>query len=209
MLVLSHRGYWSKPEERNTTTAFTRSFDRGFGIETDFRDFNNVLVVSHDPPGSEALPAEKLFSLHLAAGRSLPIAMNVKADGLQTLIREIIDRHQVQDYFVFDMSVPDALGYVRSGLPVFTRQSEYEPSPAYYSSAAGVWMDMFHSEWITPDDISRHLDTGKRVCIVSPELHRREHRRFWDALSGDSICLHPSLMICTDLPEDAREMFCG
>ena len=54
MIVLSHRGYWKTAVEKNTPTAFKRSFELGFGTETDVRDRNGELVISHDMPnGSE------------------------------------------------------------------------------------------------------------------------------------------------------------
>ena len=33
-----------------------------------------------------------------------------------------------------DMSVPDALGWLRAGVPTFTRHSDVEPYPPYYES---------------------------------------------------------------------------
>jgi hypothetical protein len=80
MIVISHRGYWKKPAERNRPVAFCRSFDCGFGTETDLRDRTGQLVISHDmPDGSEITLADLLDIL---AGRELPTAINVKADGL-------------------------------------------------------------------------------------------------------------------------------
>lgn len=48
MIVLSHRGYWKNSLEKNKFVAFERSFSMGFGTETDIRDFNGELVISHD-----------------------------------------------------------------------------------------------------------------------------------------------------------------
>ena len=38
MQVISHRGYWKAASEKNTQTAFKRSFSLGYGTETDVRD---------------------------------------------------------------------------------------------------------------------------------------------------------------------------
>jgi hypothetical protein len=38
MQILSHRGYWQHPSEKNTEAAFRRSFLLGYGTETDIRD---------------------------------------------------------------------------------------------------------------------------------------------------------------------------
>src|SRR5207253_10360528 len=139
-------------------------------------------------------------------GKNLPLALNVKADGLQQLLPPLLARHTVTNWFVFDMSVPDALGWLRIGAPTFTRQSEVEPNPAYYEPAAGVWLDAFDGEWWDAGVIGRHLAVGKRVCVVSPELHGRDPRSAWDALVV--FRSDPRVMLCTDRPEDAAAA-CG
>ncbi len=208
MNILSHRGYWKSPEEKNTEVAFRRSFELGFGTETDFRDFKGELAISHDVPSSEAMPASRFFEIYQSFSSDLPLAMNIKSDGLQHLIREAIAQYQIKNYFLFDMSVPDGLVYVRQGgFQVFTRQSEYEKTPPFYEDAQGVWMDMFLSDWIEERDIATHLERGKQVCIVSPDLHKREHFPFWERLKKMSVAQSSHLMLCTDFPEDARKHF--
>jgi hypothetical protein len=214
--ILSHRGFWEAKEERNTLTAFERSFHHGFGLETDVRDSGGRLYISHDPVEiSDAaghnsggpMTAEAFFDLYRKIGNGLPLAINIKSDGLQTRLRDMLSAYDVTNYFVFDMSVPDTLGYVKLGMPFFTRESEYEPEPALYDAAAGVWMDCFKGEWFTEADIARHLDAGKQVCLVSPELHQRPHGPFWERLRGWSVAARPELMLCTDFPTQAKRMF--
>lgn len=207
MRILSHRGYWKTAVEKNSPVALERSFSCGFGTETDIRDCLGELVISHDPPHQGALRAAELFELHRRLGPSLPLALNIKADGLQAMLLDLLTTYDVQDFFVFDMAIPDAAGYLRHGIRFFTRQSEWEPDPPCYAAAAGVWLDAFQSEWYDTDTIVRHLDHGKQVCVVSPDLHGREHRGLWDRLAASSIAKHPDLMLCTDFPEDARDAF--
>lgn len=208
MNILSHRGYWKSPAEKNTEEAFRRSFELGFGTETDFRDFNSQLVISHDVPKPDAMPASRFFEIYQSFSSDLPLAINIKSDGLQQLIREAIETYRIKNYFLFDMSVPDGLVYVRQGgFQVFTRQSEYEKVPAFYEEARGVWMDMFLSDWIKEEDIIAHLEKGKKVCIVSPDLHKRAHLPFWEQLSRMSIIQSDHLMLCTDFPDEAKTLF--
>ena len=209
MLILSHRGYWRTPDERNTLPAFERSFRLGFGTETDLRDLLEALVVSHDPPAVGALPAEAIFHLHRELGAGVPLALNVKSDGLQSLLVPLLERFGGAHAFVFDVAVPDALAWLRAGVPTFTRHSEVEPQPAYYNDAAGVWLDAFHGDWWDASAIGRHLDGGKRVCVVSPELHGRDPRAAWDRLAAADFRSDPRLMLCTDRPEEARGAFGG
>lgn len=208
MIVLSHRGYWNGSRTKNSLEAFEHSFDRGFGTETDFRDRNGDLVISHDPPDFSALSADAMFRAMAERDASLPLAVNIKADGLQKLLTKALTEHGITNYFLFDMSVPDAVASMRAGLRVFTRQSDLERSPSFYAEAAGVWMDAFHDHtWLTPSTIEGHLNAGKEVCLVSPELHGKPHLAFWQRLRESSIASHAALMICSDIPEEALNYF--
>ena len=61
MLIISHRGYWGQNVNKNTKDAFKRSFNLGFGTETDIRDHDGTLVISHDPADSDSLLANLFF----------------------------------------------------------------------------------------------------------------------------------------------------
>jgi glycerophosphoryl diester phosphodiesterase len=207
MRIISHRGLWTRPDEKNTAVAFERSFVGGFGTETDLRDHCGRLVVSHDPADDKAPSAEEFFRIYTESGGALPLALNIKADGLRGLLRPLLEQHRISDYFCFDMSVPETFAYRREGLRFFTRESEYERSPALYESAAGVWLDQLTGDWITPADITRHLSGGKEVALVSPELHARPHLPFWLTLRGAGMSRAAGLLLCTDFPDAARQFF--
>lgn len=208
MQIISHRGYWETPAEKNTPAAFARSFQRNFGTETDLRDLAGRLVVAHDPPGPDALPAEVLLGIYSGVGGDMPLALNVKADGLQRLLPPLLERFAVNNYFVFDMTVPDALGWLRAGVPTYTRHSDVEAHPPYYAQAAGVWLDAFQTDWWDADVIRRHADQGKRVCVVSPELHGRDPRTVWERLLA-AFAADDRVMVCTDRPEELRSLVGG
>jgi hypothetical protein len=208
MKILSHRGHWKRREERNTLAAFERSFDCNFGTEVDVRDCCGSIVISHDLPDTGAVEFEKFLELYNRY-ENLSLAINIKSDGLQALLDDLLKKYQVDNYFVFDMSVPDGLEYIRMKMKVFTRQSEYETGPAFYEQACGVWMDSFDREWMSEEDISCHLNKGKKVCLVSGELHNREYFSFWQKLSEMKVVEDRNLMICTDYPQQARRLFDG
>ncbi len=207
MIVLSHRGYWKEPAEKNRPEAFERSFDLGFGTETDVRDLRGELMIAHDmPTGAEVTLVQFLAILNR---RDLPLAMNIKADGLARSLDAQMRAHGLTQWFTFDMSVPEMVVQLGLGLPVFTRASEYEQPPACYDRAVGVWLDAFRSEWYAARDVEAFLRDGKRVCIVSPELHRRPHQGLWAMLRDAGLDRHDGLMLCSDVPEDAVRYFGG
>ena len=135
------------------------------------------------------------------------MALNIKADGLQEQLNYMLQKYTIENYFVFDMSIPDTIGYLRAEMNVFTRQSEFEKIPAFFDQAKGIWLDAFINEWFDEKVISGHVESGKQVCIVSPELHRREHRRFWESLRGMNVLRSGRVMLCTDFPVEARAFF--
>ncbi|MFN4003710.1 MAG: hypothetical protein ACK4J1_03245 [Hylemonella sp.] len=210
MIILSHRGYWKEPAEKNTKAAFERSFSLGFGTETDVRDCDGKLVISHDMAGQDAMPAENFFEIYRSFRQPLPLALNIKADGLQLELKALLRQFEIDNYFVFDMAVPDALLYIHHGFTTFTRHSEFEPTPPYYELAQGVWLDEFKEHWLTDTVIEKHLAHGKSVCIVSPDLHRRDNKREWEHYQQlEARIGRDRVMLCTDFPEEAQEFFNG
>ena len=206
--ILSHRGYWYQPEEKNSFIAFHRSFALGLGTELDVRDYCGKIVISHHIPDSTCLGFETFLDIYCKYKKNLYIAINIKADGLQGLLHDLLDKYQVKKYFVFDMSVPDALSYLNLKIKSFTRESEFETVPSFYEQADGVWMDEFRGPWITPQRINHHLENGKRVCIVSPELHQMAYLARWKEYKVVFRKLdNGELLFCTDFPEEAGRYF--
>jgi hypothetical protein len=216
MHILAHRGFCTAPEEKNSRAALERAFAEGFGVETDIRDQNGTLVISHDPPSGRCIAFQDLLALYRRHGAPGPMALNVKADGLQNLFTAALAKEGVPGdaYFFFDMSIPDALGYARQNLPIYARESEIEPTPHLLDRAQGIVLDCFHSDWITPAKILQHLRAGRSVMLISPELHGRNPVQAWTAWREltESRIERPAdtrLMLCTDRPREAREVFDG
>jgi hypothetical protein len=205
MKILSHRGYWKAPAEKNRESAFARSFGLGYGTETDVRDAGGRLLISHDMPGGDEISAGQVLAMAHAADPSMTLALNIKADGLADALALALQPYPALDAFVFDMAVPDMRAYLRLGIPVFTRMSEVEPQPAWLEQAAGVWLDAFESAWYQNGLISGLLGSGKRVCIVSDELHGRPQLPQWAQLKA--LGAGGQLLLCTDFPEEATAYF--
>lgn len=207
MIVLSHRGHWTSAEEKNRPAAFHRSFDGGFGTETDVRDRGGELVIAHDMARPDDLRLDDV--LDILDSRDLPLALNIKADGLGPALAERMAARRLTNWFTFDMAPPDLVFQLRCGLPAFTRVSDYEPSPVCYDQAGGVWLDAFERDWFEPRDITGFLSDGKKVCVVSPELHRRDPAAVWAMLRTPALAGCPDLMLCTDQPRAAADYFGG
>jgi|SaaInlStandDraft_6_1057023.scaffolds.fasta_scaffold06831_6 glycerophosphoryl diester phosphodiesterase len=208
MIILSHRGCWNRDSEKNSIKAFEASFSLGFGVETDLRDYNGEIVISHEIPDEECMSVDNFFKIYNNYSQNQPLALNIKADGLQYKLKKLIEKHSIENYFVFDMSVPDGLLYHKHNLVFFTRQSEYERHPSIYKESDGVWLDEFNEHWIDELVIENHLKNKKKICIVSPELHGRDYQEEWQQYKGiDKEFKDEGIMICTDYPEKARRFF--
>lgn len=207
--ILAHRGDWRQEAEKNSMAALQSALEAGFGLETDIRDLDGELVISHDVPLRGAVrPAEELLAFYAGHGCTGTLALNVKSDGLQDRLEALLRKYAVTRYFVFDMSVPDTLGYLKRGLTTFVRRSELEDHPALAARAAGIWLDELTGPWIDAGVVAREA-AAARVAIVSPELHRREHLPQWAALGQALAAGAPAdrLLLCTDFPHDARRHF--
>ena len=208
MIILSHRGFWIQPGEKNDRTAFIRSFENDFGVETDIRDYAEKIFISHDMSRGNEMTIEDFFELYNSYSRSLPLALNVKADGLFRSMAALLQKSKIDEYFFFDMSLPDALGYLKEGLNFFSRQSEYEKEPYLYKEADGIWLDEFHQHWINEAIIQQHITEKKKICIVSPELHKRNYKEEWEHYKYITYKFgFENLMLCTDYPGEAKTFF--
>ena len=205
MNILCHRGAWNISTEKNSLAAFNNSIKLNCGFESDVRDYCGKLVISHDIADENSPPMEEVLKLLKDAEDEYCFAINIKADGLTNSLKTLLQKYELKNYFAFDMSLPQMIEYRKSGLKFFTRQSEFEKVPLLYEDAAGVWLDSFESDdWLTKDLIESHLGNGKKICVVSPELHAREPQQIWEMLKEIK---NPNICLCTDLFLQAKEFF--
>jgi glycerophosphoryl diester phosphodiesterase len=210
MNILAHRGWWLEKEQKNSLSALFAGLEAGYGLETDVRDLDGRLVISHDmPQAATAVPLDALLRFHAAHRCPGTLALNVKADGLQDALRRQLQEHGIDNYFVFDMSVPDTLGYLRQGLRTFVRRSDLEHHPALAARAQGLWLDELLAPWVDAEVIRAEAAQAEAVCLVSPELHGRPHEAQWAQirLALDAGCPAGKLLLCTDFPQAAERFF--
>ncbi len=203
MQILAHRGLWKKEIEKNSLDALIKSLDHGFGLETDIRDLNGRLVISHDLPTEDsAVYLDQLLDYYAKNKCQTTLGLNIKSDGLQDKLRLELKNHNITKYFVFDMSIPDTIGYLKSSMPVFIRRSEFEYHPQLVKLAQGVWLDELLGDWIKTDMLLNLVSESKTICIVSPELHGRSYLSQWHEIKNALKlgCPTSQLLICTDFP---------
>jgi len=198
-------------------------------------------------PIGDEITFEKLLQIYKEYPQAGTLALNVKADGLQNDVKNLLHKYNVTDYFMFDMSVPDHIGYIAQNVKNYIRHSEFEQSPttsnpAMYKKTDGVWLDQFVNpatgicpytkavmeefksqkgySWISENVMESHLQQGKNLALVSPELHiwgrdldTKPYQIIWQQwqeifknLAGKGYNLE-KIQLCTDFPEQAMEYF--
>lgn len=208
--ILAHRGYWTASIKRNSPEAIRKSLENGYGFESDVRDYMGKMVISHNIADSTCQEAEEVFKWLHEFGDKYTFAINIKSDGLKEMLEDCLGRYNISNYFLFDMSVPQMIEFRDMGLKFFTRQSEVEKVPCMYEDSSGIWVDAFwDNKWITKELLIEHLTNHKQICIVSPDLHgRADYKEFWKKLKGYEIGTG-DMMLCTDHPDEAKEVFYG
>lgn len=203
MIVLAHRGWWHTKEEQNSAVAIERALAAGYGVETDLRDLAGVIVVSHDPPRGGELTLDALLTIAERHPDSGPLALNIKADGLQMFLEQLLAYRR--DYFLFDMAVPDLVVSIRHGFRCFTRQSDIEREPVLLDEVDGVWMDSLSATLPDMKAATALVEGGKRVAFVSPELHGRAYDEYWAGLRELGLNRSSRTLLCTDFPDLAAK----
>ena len=201
--IIAHRGYWKKAEEKNTFAALKKAIENGYGFETDFRDCKREILISHNPPVGNEVTADKVLEMYHQFGSHATLALNIKADGLQDMMQQLLQKYEIKNYFFFDMSVCDTVLYAEKNMTIATRISEYEQETPFWHDSEFVWLDYFRKD-PTEEEILKYLNAGKKVCIVSPDLHNRDYNDCWYQLKKIKC---DNLYLCTDYPDEAKEYF--
>lgn len=205
--VLGHRGIWKTKGEQNTLHALSECFKYGCGIETDIRDCNSDIVISHDIPSGKEPLLSQLLETYKDSKSNNTLALNIKSDGLQEHVSDLFKKYEVDDFFLFDASIPDTLSSFKHKLRSYIRFSEYETCDILLDEAVGVWLDQFQSQWFNNGTIREFLEQNKNVCVVSSELHGRDHQQTWETIKEVEHIGTGRLQICTDFVLKAKEYF--
>lgn len=175
------------------------------GVEVDIRSNNGELIIHHDP-----FVEGELFKSWLRHYKHGTLILNIKEEGLESYLVELMKSFNIQDYFFLDQSFPFLIKWSRLGeRKIAVRVSEFESTETALSLAGKidwVWVDSFSKFSLTGDDARRLMDVGFKLCLVSPELQgcnpEIEIPKLANILRDRSI--EPEA-ICTKRPEIWKE----
>lgn len=206
---LAHRGIWDEDTSKNSKESLFKALSNKFGIETDIRDLNGSLVISHDPATkNNSFPVKDLFHFYNEIKSDSILALNIKSDGLQELLNQLLCVYNIPkaNYFTFDMSIPDLNQYAKTNISRYTRLSDIENEPLLIDKCQGIWLDDFSGSLNTIDLAKEYLERTS-VAFVSPELHGRQHESTWHNIKDNKLHISENFLLCTDLPGAAYRFF--
>lgn len=143
-----------------------------YGVEVDIRSDNGQLIIHHDP----LTPGEN-FEAWLKHYQHGTLILNVKEEGLEAPLIELMKQHHIADYFFLDQSFPFLIRWSKLGEHrCAVRVSEFESIETALTLAGKVdwvWVDCFTHFPLFGADAKRLQDAGFKLCLVSPELQGR------------------------------------
>ena len=163
MKFISHR--------RNTIEEL-QATPREYGVEVDIRSDHGQLLIHHNPfaKGDD-------FEEWLKHYQHGTLILNVKEEGLEARLIDLMKQHKIEDYFFLDQSFPFLIKWSKLGEHhCAVRVSEFESIETALSLAGKidwVWVDCFTKFPLAGMDAKRLQDAGFKLCLVSPELQGR------------------------------------
>jgi hypothetical protein len=143
------------------------------GIEVDIRSNGHDLIIHHEP-----LSSGLLFKDWLEFYRHGTLILNVKEEGLESYLIDIMREKGIANYFFLDQSFPFLIKWARLGESrCAVRVSEYESIETALSLAGlvtWVWLDCFTKFPVEVTEYSALKNAGFKLCLVSPELQGRD-----------------------------------
>jgi hypothetical protein len=192
MIIVAHR--------RNTAEQL-HDTPRGYGVEVDIRSHGDRLIIHHD-----AFVDGESFERWLDHYAHRLLILNVKEEGLEDRLLNLMRARGVEDFFFLDQSFPFLLRTARAGEKrCAVRISEFESintAIALAGLVTWVWIDCFTRFPISGAEAAQLQSLGFRLCLVSPELQGRPGEQSIPALQ--SLLKREGIAadaVCTKLPE--------
>lgn len=192
MKRVAHRGYWELKSQQNTFESVMLGLLFSAGVEIDLRLHRGEVVLAHDhlPLRGRVVLLRDVLPLSLFFPGKI-WALNIKEDGLSMRLRKTLQPYPNLQYFCFDMSFPETLLYIQTGIKTGARVSDFEDENIWISRRAEFYvLDGFKKLE------TKRLQFHKPIMVISPELHGREEN-----VSGLELVLGSTAKqcyLCTD-----------
>jgi hypothetical protein len=157
---------------RRNTTQELKATPTEYGIEVDIRSDNGQLIIHHDP-----FAKGEDFEEWIKHYQHGTLILNIKEEGLEPRLINLMKQCEITDYFFLDQSFPFLIKWSLLGeRRCAVRVSEFESIETALTLAGKidwVWVDCFTHFPLGNQDAKRLQDIGFKLCLVSPELQGR------------------------------------
>jgi len=154
---------------RRNTIAELRDTPINLGVEVDVRTFGDKLIIHHDP-----FVQGESFDEWIASYRHGLLILNVKEEGLEERLLDLMNKHSIKDFFFLDQSFPFIVKTTKRGeYRCAIRVSEFESIETALlmcGKVLWVWVDFFTRFPLDHEKFQKLQAAGLSICLVSPEL---------------------------------------
>ena len=176
-----------KIAHRINTISQLKETPKEYGIELDLRSQSDDIIIHHDP-----FQTGENFEEFLKHYNHKLIILNTKEEGLELRLLDLMNRHNITNFFFLDLSLPFLIKTMKQGVSdIAVRFSEFEPIEfvrKFKGKVDWVWIDCFTDLPLTEDNYIL-FTLGNRVAIqkvmqpsqrllqkVPPSIQGFEHR---------------------------------
>ena len=144
-----------------------------YGIEIDLRDYKEKIILQHDP-----FKNGQDFEEYLNHYKHGIIILNIKSEGIEFKVLELLKKYNLKNYFFLDSSFPMInLLSLKGEKNIALRFSEFEgidTALMTYKRIKWIWVDCFTKLPITVQTYKLLKDYNYKLCLVSPELQNQD-----------------------------------
>ena len=181
---------------RVNTISELKNIPKQYGVEVDLRDNNyGSIYMAHDPYKNG-----ESFDEYLNYFSHNFIILNIKSEGIEYQVRQLLQKHNVSRYFFLDSSFPMIHKLIHMNeSKIAIRMSEHESIHTVLSlkdKIEWVWLDCFTRIPINYNDYLLLKKNRIKICVVSPELQSHTDRipEFFEYFQKNKMNID---MICT------------
>jgi len=157
-----------------------------FGAEVDIRSTNESLICAHD-----AFQKADLFEDWIKEYKHDLLILNIKEEGIESRVIEIVREKGVKDFFLLDVTFPFTVKLANLGIKqIAYRVSDLESLDIEkfdQTNLQWIWLDAF--SYFPFDELEKIQELRKRsdlkVCLVSPELHMMRDQNITTKILND------------------------
>lgn len=156
-----------------TQSEIVSTLDENKAVKTENEEIpeqqTNKIILAHDP-----FQKGEDFDTFLSNYNKKSIILNVKSERIEYKVLELLQKHNVRDYFFLDCSFPMIYQLNKIGEHnIAIRFSEFETIENVLKVAhmvKWVWVDCFTHFPLVPEIYKKIKQVGLKICLVSPEL---------------------------------------